>query len=71
MLRRLRSTATCAISGKHPFTGYTELATESTVRGIVADGELVEAAEEGDVVEVVLDRTPFYAESGGQGPTPA
>ncbi|HKH54338.1 MAG TPA: alanine--tRNA ligase [Propionibacteriaceae bacterium] len=52
--------------GETPFTGYSELATESNVRGIVADGELVEAAEEGDVVEVVLERTAFYAESGGQ-----
>jgi alanyl-tRNA synthetase len=52
--------------GETPFTGYTELSTESTVRGIVADGELVEAAEEGDLVEIVLERTPFYAESGGQ-----
>jgi alanyl-tRNA synthetase len=52
--------------GETPFTGYSELATESVVRGIVADGELVEAAEEGDLVEVVLERTPFYAESGGQ-----
>ena len=52
--------------GETTFTGYGELATESVVRGIVADGELVEAAEEGDLVEVVLERTPFYAESGGQ-----
>ncbi len=52
--------------GATPFTGYTELTTESKVRGIVVDGELVEAAEEGDTVEVVLERTPFYAESGGQ-----
>ena len=50
--------------GETPFTGYSELATESNVRGIVADGALVEAAEEGDLVEVVLERTPFYAESG-------
>jgi alanyl-tRNA synthetase len=53
-------------AGETPFTGYTELATESAVRGIVADGELVEAAEEGELVEVILERTPFYAESGGQ-----
>jgi alanyl-tRNA synthetase len=52
--------------GLTPFTGYTELVTESRVRGIVREGELTEAAAEGDVVEVVLDRTPFYAESGGQ-----
>jgi alanyl-tRNA synthetase len=53
-------------AGATPFTGYTELTTDSKVRGIVVDGELVEAAEEGDEVEVVLERTPFYAESGGQ-----
>ncbi len=53
-------------AGATPFTGYTELSTESTVRGIVVDGEVAEAAEEGDLVEVVLERTPFYAESGGQ-----
>jgi alanyl-tRNA synthetase len=52
--------------GTTPFTGYTELSTESKVRGIVVDGMLAEAAEEGDVVEVVLEQTPFYAESGGQ-----
>jgi alanyl-tRNA synthetase len=52
--------------GPTPFTGYTELSTESKVRGIVVDGVLVEAAEEGDMVEVVLEQTPFYAESGGQ-----
>jgi alanyl-tRNA synthetase len=52
--------------GPTPFTGYTELSTESKVRGIVVDGLLAEAAEAGDVVEVVLEQTPFYAESGGQ-----
>ena len=52
--------------GPTPFTGYTELSTESKVRGIVVDGMLAEAAEEGDIVEVVLEQTPFYAESGGQ-----
>ena len=52
--------------GPTPFTGYTELSTESKVRGIVVDGLLAEAAEEGDLVEVVLEQTPFYAESGGQ-----
>ena len=52
--------------GATPFTGYTELSTESKVRGIVVDGMLAEAAEEGDLVEVVLEQTPFYAESGGQ-----
>jgi alanyl-tRNA synthetase len=52
--------------GPTPFTGYTELSTESKVRGIVVDEMFAEAAEEGDMVEVVLEQTPFYAESGGQ-----
>ena len=52
--------------GETVFTGYTELQTQTKVRGIVADGELVKAARAGQIVEVVLDETPFYAESGGQ-----
>ncbi len=52
--------------GETPFTGYRELTTESRVRGIVVDGAAVESAEEGQIVELVLDQTPFYAESGGQ-----
>ena len=54
------------VAGVTPFTGYTELTTGSSVRGIVLDGKQVAAASEGDVVEVVLEKTPFYAESGGQ-----
>src|SRR4051794_37091486 len=48
------------------FTGYREVVTEGAVRGLVAAGEVVESAREGDEVELVLDRTPFYAEGGGQ-----
>jgi alanyl-tRNA synthetase len=48
------------------FTGYDEVVTESTVRGILLDGAVVPAASEGAEIEIVLDRTPFYAESGGQ-----
>jgi alanyl-tRNA synthetase len=53
-------------SGEVPFLGFTDLSAETTVRGIVADGQLVERAQPGEVVEVVLDQTPFYAEAGGQ-----
>jgi alanyl-tRNA synthetase len=48
------------------FTGYREVVSEGAVRGIVRDGEVVPSAREGDEVELVLDRTPFYAEGGGQ-----
>jgi alanyl-tRNA synthetase len=53
-------------AGPTEFTGYTELSTSSTVRGLVRDDVLVPGASEGEVVDVVLERTPFYAESGGQ-----
>jgi alanyl-tRNA synthetase len=52
--------------GETEFTGYDELASEAVVRGIIRDGERVRSAGEGEIVEVVLDRTPLYAESGGQ-----
>ena len=48
------------------FTGYREIATEGSVRGLITPDGVVESAREGDQVELVLDRTPFYAEGGGQ-----
>ena len=48
------------------FTGYSEIVTEGSVRGIVTSGGVVDSAREGDEIELVLDRTPFYAEGGGQ-----
>jgi alanyl-tRNA synthetase len=53
-------------AGASEFTGYTEVTSEATVRGLLVDGAVASAAGEGSVVEVVLDRTPFYAEGGGQ-----
>ncbi|MFZ0529289.1 MAG: alanine--tRNA ligase, partial [Propionicimonas sp.] len=52
--------------GEVPFLGFTDLRADARVRGIIADGRLVDRSASGDVVEVVLDRTPFYAEAGGQ-----
>jgi len=51
---------------KTRFCGYDTLEASSTVRALLVDGRPVETAEEGDEVEVVVDETPFYAESGGQ-----
>ncbi len=53
-------------AGPTEFTGYRELESEATIRGLVRDGQRIPAAGEGEIVEVVLDRTPLYAESGGQ-----
>ena len=48
------------------FTGYDELVTDGTIVSLVVGGSRVEAAHEGTDVEIVLDRTPFYPEGGGQ-----
>ncbi len=48
------------------FTGYDEVASEATVSGIITDAGAVDQVREGEEFELVLDRTPFYAEGGGQ-----
>ncbi|WP_144549911.1 alanine--tRNA ligase [Peribacillus simplex] len=48
------------------FVGYDQVAVEAKVAAIIKNGELVTEAEEGEEVQVILDKTPFYAESGGQ-----
>ena len=53
-------------SGKSEFIGYAQQSSESKLTGILVDGVGVASAVEGDDVEVVLNRTPFYAEGGGQ-----
>jgi alanyl-tRNA synthetase len=53
-------------SGTTDFTGYTSVLGEASVVGLLVDGVPAPAAHEGDEVEVILDRTPFYAEGGGQ-----
>ncbi|NEN06309.1 alanine--tRNA ligase [Diaminobutyricibacter tongyongensis] len=52
--------------GETVFTGYTELETESSVLGLIVDGESVRTARAGQVAEVILGATALYAESGGQ-----
>ena len=48
------------------FVGYRTLQHDSTVVDLVVDGESVERATKGQDVGVVLEKTPFYAEAGGQ-----
>jgi alanyl-tRNA synthetase len=48
------------------FTGYDELATDANIVSLVVGGSRVEMAHEGADVEIVLDRSPFYPEGGGQ-----
>ena len=48
------------------FLGYEKSQTEATVLAILKDGERVDHATAGDEIALVLDRTTFYAESGGQ-----
>ncbi|RBY89056.1 alanine--tRNA ligase [Blastococcus sp. TBT05-19] len=52
--------------GPTDWRAYDTLRTDSRVLALVADEEGPEVAAQGDIVRVVLDRTPFYAESGGQ-----
>ena len=52
--------------GVTKFTGYEELKTEAKVIGLIADGEQASKVTSGQVLEVILDETSFYAESGGQ-----
>ncbi|MEU6129161.1 alanine--tRNA ligase [Saccharopolyspora sp. NPDC047091] len=52
--------------GTTEFIGYTDLESQSRVLGLLVDGVPAKSAAAGTEVELVLDRTPFYAEGGGQ-----
>lgn len=54
------------IKEESEFIGYSHTVADAEIVAIVKDGELVDSAQEGEEVQLVLDRTPFYAESGGQ-----
>ena len=48
------------------FLGYSSTRNEAQILGIVKDGALIDTLEEGDSASLILNQTPFYAESGGQ-----
>ncbi len=48
------------------FVGYGQLTADATVVSLLKEGTLSEQASEGEEIQFILDRTPFYAESGGQ-----
>jgi len=54
------------LAGITNFTGYTETSSEVSLKGLLQDGNVAKSVAQGIDVEFVLDRSPFYAEGGGQ-----
>ncbi len=52
--------------GQVAFVGYSETRSQSRVLAIIQNGDAVDELQAGDEAEAILDRTPFYAEKGGQ-----
>ena len=52
--------------GPSEFNGYTENKENSAILAIIKDGKEIESLNEGESAQIILDRTPFYAEMGGQ-----
>jgi alanyl-tRNA synthetase len=52
--------------GETEFIGYEALESDSVIKAILKDGKLIKEASAGEEIEVFLDKTPFYGESGGQ-----
>jgi alanyl-tRNA synthetase len=53
-------------NGKSEFLGYVQTSSEANINAVLVDGQLVGSASADEDVEIILDRTPFYAEGGGQ-----
>ncbi len=51
---------------KTVFVGYEEVQCESKILGLIKGDELISSGQEGDEIEVIAERTPFYGETGGQ-----
>ncbi|MCK5725413.1 MAG: alanine--tRNA ligase [Thiotrichaceae bacterium] len=55
-----------SVNSETVFTGYNELVGEAVIQALFVAGEPVEQLQAGDKAQIILDTTPFYAESGGQ-----
>ncbi|MCE4046940.1 MULTISPECIES: alanine--tRNA ligase [Bacillaceae] len=63
---QVQSSVLGEIKVESEFVGYQSLTASAVVSALLVDGEVVEKAEEGQEIQFILDKTPFYAESGGQ-----
>ncbi|QQX14517.1 alanine--tRNA ligase [Bacillus altitudinis] len=54
------------IKAESTFVGYENLTADARIIELLQNGEIVTEAHEGETVQILLDKTPFYAESGGQ-----
>ena len=54
------------LAGITNFTGYSETSSEVNLKGLLVNGAVTKSVNQGSEVEFVLDRSPFYAEGGGQ-----
>jgi len=54
------------LAGVSQFIGYKEVESEVAIKGFLVNGEIVNSVKAGDEIEFASDRTPFYAEGGGQ-----
>ncbi|QWU17700.1 alanyl-tRNA synthetase [Paenibacillus sophorae] len=63
---KVQGGALSELTVKSQFVGYNDLVAETKIAAIVVGDELVDIAREGAEAQVILESTPFYAESGGQ-----
>lgn len=61
-----KNNASVSAGGKTEFTGYDKMEDDAAIELILADGQAADSVEAGQECDIVLSRTPFYAESGGQ-----